>query len=653
MRLFSPRGFIANFLVLSLAATVFSGCNKKSAADPQSAAPTETPPPAAQAGTLNVGDNALTSAYPDGLAFAAFPADGVGDSAAVTAGAIAVSPTLTGDSFSLLATGCDAGATVPTNGCILKCSATVTTNCYCQATSPTPGCRPICPPTGTGPTNCVTMASNSPVAPSPTPAPTTNTQTSTGGQCLAGANSPGITWPSGRQNFDSYAHYKQLNPSTTFLAKETAGTTLDQPAATKILNARARIKGEGSCFSPRLKDALARLIKNRDDLDGTSADCYQPDWGINGKNQGSDADAEACIVGFGREQIAETTAYIDFGTGLVEAMLCQAKKSGKADALPEAGKEKDFAESMKDASKDGDAAIAITGASLKRLEDTSGRPVYMTKISFTKTIQPAKLNNVSVPIKFHVMMTHSPGTDNFSYDGTLSIQHQAALITNNQACTSASKVASVKYARTGSASDPNLKFEYRAGQFEGASASYFDSAGLVNFNVFDAARGGTASSSGKIGRINYVTFDGNPLNGSGKLAYWVNFGESADESARGFIFEIEEHEKTLKGCGVAGAALSNQGGVSIRKAIYNDDDLEPNGNMRPFLASNPESNKVWKQCFKQVQGKYVVDEEKTQNDAAGFDFIAATDNPIQPPVVNRAPVIMNLPPPPPPSSTGN
>lgn len=640
-------------VALALTAALLSSCNKKSApaeAAGSTANPSETPPPSA--GTLNVGDNALTSAYPDGLAFAAFPSDGVGDSAAVTAGAIAVSPTLTEWAFSLTATGCAGNATVSTNNCILQCGGAINVNCYCQAQPPqTPGCRPVCPQSGNMPFDCVTLTASNPQS-SPAPAPATNNnQTSSNTQCLANTNSPGIIWPSGRQNFDSYAHYKQLNPSTTTLAKETTGTTLDQPAATKILNARARLKGEGSCFSPRLKDSLARLVKNRDDLDGTSADCYQPDWGINGKNQGSDADAEVCIVGFGREQIAETTAYIDFGTGLVEAMLCQAKKSGKADALPEVGVDKDFTSVMKDSVADGDAAITISSASIKRLDDNGGRPVFMTKISFTKTIQPAKLTNISVPIKFQVMLTHSPATDNFSYDGTLSIQHQAALVTNSQACTSSSKVASVKYARSGTAADPNLKFEYRAGQFEGSATSYFDSAGLVNFNVFDASRGGTSSTSGSIGRINYVTFDGNPLNGSGKLAYWVNFGESADEGARGFIFEIEEQDKTLKGCGVAGAALAQQGGLSIRKAIYDNDELEPNGNMRPFLAGNPDNTKVWKQCFKQVSGKYVVDEEKTQNDAAGFDFIASSENPIQPPVVNRAPIIMNLPPPPPPSSS--
>jgi hypothetical protein len=132
----------------------------------------------------------------------------------------------------------------------------------------------------------------------------------------------------------------------------------------------------------------------------------------------------------------------------------------------------------------------------------------------------------------------------------------------------------------------------------------------------------SGSSSANASRVNYISYDGYPDVGAAKMSYWVNFGESYNEVARGFVFDVQLTQGELKGCGIAGATIDQ---YSIKRHLDETKDIIPLCYLRPFACSDTGGAKVWQQCFKQstASGLWEIDSDKTPANP-GYSQIATS-----------------------------
>ena len=153
-----------------------------------------------------------------------------------------------------------------------------------------------------------------------------------------------------------------------------------QTVSEKLADATAKLTGEvAACFS-------AGMLNTRT-FDIHSFRCYDPDGdldvSVGGSTPGAKLDGteEACMAGYGRATLASTVGIVDGATGLVLAMLCQAKKDGKASALPAVAATLDLKATLQIALHGG---ATVNTAAISRLADqTGGRPVYRTDVTIT------------------------------------------------------------------------------------------------------------------------------------------------------------------------------------------------------------------------------------------------------------------------------
>jgi hypothetical protein len=137
-------------------------------------------------------------------------------------------------------------------------------------------------------------------------------------------------------------------------AAEEQLTEDSKPLGEKKKEGEDLINGKGaSCLSPALKSVREVLdseetcyqfdedmlytgsAPHADDSDRPSADADLK-WG--GTVDGlSSLTGEACLVSFARSKISQVTSLVDVATGMVQTMMCQAKKVDAAVALPALG----------------------------------------------------------------------------------------------------------------------------------------------------------------------------------------------------------------------------------------------------------------------------------------------------------------------------
>ena len=128
---------------------------------------------------------------------------------------------------------------------------------------------------------------------------------------------------------------------------------------------------------------------------------------------------------------------IDKALGLVQGMMCQATKNGKAGELPAAGStaidyQADLATALSEAS-----GITVDSATISRLEDQNSRPVYRSDIVITMGTSSMELH-----------LVHSPASesDNNSYNGVLWSKTTSG--TSLQGAGPTDQYVSVQYAKT-------------------------------------------------------------------------------------------------------------------------------------------------------------------------------------------------------------
>ncbi len=348
--------------------------------------------------------------------------------------------------------------------------------------------------------------------------------------------------------------------------------------------------------------------------------CYQFDYGI---MQGASCvePQEVCMVRTSRNLVDSGSSQIEGGLGIMQAMLCQAKKDGKADALPAIGETLDLATNLQTAVAGRDDAPTITVAKIQRLADVDGKAVYKSSLTFS--------TKQGMAVEFN--LAHSPTSAASAYSGVMWIKRSGGPGQGQQGADGISAL-SVQYSREGEGTAARLKMDVLSASLA-STFTPFTAEGLVSLPAEKTL------DNSKLSGITRYSFNINPETSEGQLALWKNPGGNYDERARGFIFDVayDSVSNGLKGCGVAGADQS-----SIRAGIDKSTALTPTAVYTPSICradgqAGPNDNvsaKVWKQCFSQNDaGIYVVDPAKT-TDASGFDYIPATEGGLTPPSIS-------------------
>ncbi len=354
----------------------------------------------------------------------------------------------------------------------------------------------------------------------------------------------------------------------------------------------------------------------------SNENCYQFDFGIM-KGTSCQEPQEVCMVRTSRNLVDAGGAQIEGGLGIMQAMLCQAKKDGKGEVLPAIGESIDLASNLQTAVAGRDNAPTISVAKILRLADAGGKAVYKSTLTFK--------SKDGLSVDFNI--AHSPTDASGTYSGVMWIKRSGG--TNqpgSQQGADGQSVTSVQYSRTGEGSSAKLKMDIVFANLAG-SLTPFTAEGSVKLPSNDIA--GDANST--LSAIKRYSFDINPETSEGKLALWINPGGSLKERARGFIFDVayDAESNSLKGCGLAGADQS-----SIRDAAAAARTLTPTGVYTPFVCRADSTSpgmqtapKLWKQCFAQdADGVYVIDSAKTI-DAHQYDYVPVADGGVTPPSI--------------------
>jgi hypothetical protein len=355
---------------------------------------------------------------------------------------------------------------------------------------------------------------------------------------------------------------------------------------------------------------------------------------------------------------------VDRTLGMVQMMLCQAKKSGSGELPSSDGESIDFKAIM-------EAAATAAGKDPTKMPVSTAKmtktgTAYVTEIEMKMPSQPGGAAGANDP-KEKIILTHNPGADSTAYSGTIVIRRDKdfGAQTNTK-----ERILTINYTRSGDSvkyklltASINTKISANAvvdGELNlnvatDSGGDYIDPTTTVAFpNANDAASG-----------IMMITYDMNPNTGAGNFAYWVNPGANYSEKPRGFVANVSADATTqlLSGCASSGAF--NYG--SIRKSIKNAQTIVPDSSFHPFACGSscsPTSGyftssrnstnyrfyipatanatdatnwtksqeltgnqaRIARQCFVQgSDGVYAIDTAKTP-DSAGFGLFATSDS---------------------------
>lgn len=401
-----------------------------------------------------------------------------------------------------------------------------------------------------------------------------------------------------------------------------ATTAEKNEAAAKIL------KGEAaSCVPDSLSAAAA---------EPTEETCYEFDQDMiygsmdggttfKGTKDGKNSKGEACLVAFARGKIKRVVGSVDRSLGMIQMMMCQAKKAGVATALEKAGDKADLATALASA----EAKAVPTKALVTRLDDVvDGANTYK---SYKSEVSVTRKDGVAMDITLYHVQKDS---ENKTYYGVLQLSEQMSDKENKGeggAATADGKkrMMTISYGRDVAADGtPTIAYELRNGIFhKDLVASAFGTDKLLDLNAGTATDGsytGFAQANDAVFGISYIAFNGNPDTNAGTFSYWQNPGSNYSENARGMVAKLESSGGLLKGCAYSGAVASSaNAGFSIRQALKLGKTLEPKGFYHPFFSSSTSSGTdTVGTYYSKTQGNSTAKWYKPEDTANGLKFVS-------------------------------
>ncbi|MEY4629955.1 MAG: hypothetical protein RIQ81_75 [Pseudomonadota bacterium] len=368
----------------------------------------------------------------------------------------------------------------------------------------------------------------------------------------------------------------------------TALALLDEKEpSVKVKNEEAgkMIRGEAdSCFPPALGKADgAPLDEKCYEFDSEMIYIKSGSTFVNGTKDGTSVTAtgEACMVTYTRSQVKRITSMVDRTLGMVQMMLCQAKKAGQGAPTSDGGSV-DFKAIMT-------AAITAAGKNPDHLPFNSAKITkvgdnFVTEAEMKMPAAPGTAPGANDPTE-KITLTHKPtNADNTEFEGSVVIRRSKEFGGGDK-----ERILTINYVRSAG------RVKYRlltAAMNKAISGSAVDADGKLDLNVstnaagayLDPATGNPyAQQNDAVSGILAVSFNMNPDNDTGNFSYWQNPGAGYDEQTRGFVFKMDaDSSGNLYGCSSSGA---NSGG-SIRKAMKTGSAIAPDRSYHPFACGN-------------------------------------------------------------------
>lgn len=371
--------------------------------------------------------------------------------------------------------------------------------------------------------------------------------------------------------------------STSLLNSEPRSLKKKKEEAVAVLDGK-----KDSCLSPAIKRAKPEEAETCYEFDQEMIFGKRDGGTDKGTKNGKNSAGEACLVAFARAKVKETEGIIERRLGMMQSMLCQAKKDNGNVNLPGEGQELDLKPALVKALESMPAAgkPTVQVAKIKRLANQNDRPVYRYEVKFTKG---------SKSREFYVIHSPVSESDNNEYRGVM--WSKSGANTDGK-----ERHLSIRYALTNKDGKPELAGELIRGSINSSISANAFVNGKLDLNVnadFEVAttdpnygkpkdENGNyyADENSAVERMTYISFQQKITDNSGTVSYWHNPGGRFKESARGMVFELSNGSGTLKGCGTSGAAGSQAAdGMSIRRKLKagSSEKLKAKGFFHPFF----------------------------------------------------------------------
>ena len=321
----------------------------------------------------------------------------------------------------------------------------------------------------------------------------------------------------------------EASTATLNLARKGVGDADGNDYIAKKEALQALITGDGDCsFTIDLPDV-------------TSPDCYGPDVTYTGhldigggQNQPNgqlpvgdvgiwnttDENDEACAAAKMNELVDKSVAYVDNAIKTVGSMACAAKKADIG--LPAVSDASEDLKAAMDTNVDA-TGLTVDSATLDRLPDSDGDPVYQSTVAGTMTLGNDDKDTT-------ITLTHIPtADDNSTYKGKLQVKMSSSNSQFGNNCSGINQAAQqtgttvagvILYEKTSATS---VTYEFNFAQFCGSDADPFDDNG--NLDPANAAAqnnqqgGAPTNPNGWADNWNYGIFNFDPTAGVGNFAY--------------------------------------------------------------------------------------------------------------------------------------
>jgi len=371
----------------------------------------------------------------------------------------------------------------------------------------------------------------------------------------------------------------------------TALTDDDREQNVRVKNEEAGklVRGEADDCMPSALKRQEPMMDNERCYEFDSEMIYIKQGGtfVNGTKTGeaTTVSGEACMVTYTRTQVKRITGMVDRTLGMVQMMLCQAKKAGQGAPTSDGGSV-DFKAIM-------EAAITAAGKDPSHMPFNSAKMTksgdnFVTEIEMKRPSAPNQPPAADDPTE-KITLTHKPNNDdNTEFEGSVVMRRSKDFGGGNM-----ERIITINYVRSSG------RVKYRlltAAMNKDISANAVDADGKLDLNVSTNANGeyvnpatGAAYSqqNDAANGILAVSFDMDPDTNAGDFSYWQNPGGNYNEDTRGFVFNMTaDSSGLLSGCSSSGAFS----GGSIRKAMKLGSTIAPDRSYHPFSCGNDSGN---------------------------------------------------------------
>ncbi len=307
----------------------------------------------------------------------------------------------------------------------------------------------------------------------------------------------------------------------------TTNSYADKKAAREALEA-----GTGTCaFTPSLTlpstpACYGPVIRYANHADGSGGQTTLPPFDTGFWNLTEGSSNEACAAAQMNSLVDAVATRVDMMFNMFDMMVCVGKKAGLN--LPSTvGTTMDYKTGMSTHGSVG--GITVNTATIERLANSSaGNPVYKSTLSVAISVGGQSRTGTAI-LKNEVTGTDASGKNNYKGKLSMTMSNPSVIGTAsncNGALDSGSVMAGVvKYVKTSATS---VKYEYNYAEFCSSTASPLDSSNNISrTDVFNSS----TNRDGWGSNWNYGTFNLNPSNGTGTVAYAWQAG-SGDQRTR-------------------------------------------------------------------------------------------------------------------------